>query len=84
MNIENRTIDAIKSILQEFGIPEAAITLDARLREDLELDSTEAVDLSLELYKRFGVKMKIETQEKLTVADLCQLVAQATEAARIS
>ena len=73
MSTNSDTITTIKNILSDLGIPESDVTPDARLRQDLELDSTEAVDLSLELHKRFGVKVKIDTDD-MTVQDICALV----------
>ncbi len=80
MSSNTDTITTIKTILSDLGIPESDITADARLRQDLELDSTEAVDLSLELHKRFGIKVKIDTGEDMTVQDICTLVTSSVSA----
>jgi acyl carrier protein len=81
MNMNNdATMRVIQEALLEFGVPETVLTADSRLREDLELDSTETVDLSLELHKRLGVQVKIDTVEDITLRDLCQLVASAADA----
>ena len=80
MSTNGDTISTIKMILAELGVSESDVTADTRLRQDLELDSTEAVDLSLELHKRFGVKVKINTDEDMTVQDICALVTSGASA----
>lgn len=80
MSTNNDTMSTIKMILSDLGIPESDVTADARLRKDLELDSTETVDLSLELLKRFGVKVRIDTSEDMTVRDICELVTSGASA----
>jgi acyl carrier protein len=59
------------------GISEEDIRDDTRLRSDLELDSTETVEISLEFKKRFGVDVKLESAQDLTIQQVCELVEQA-------
>ena len=61
----------LKAILIDLGIDERALTEDAHLRKDLELDSTETVEISLELKRRLGVEMKLESRQDPTLAELC-------------
>jgi acyl carrier protein len=49
----------LRTDLEEmFEIPQASITLDARLNEDLDLDSIDAVDLIVKLGELTGRKIK--------------------------
>lgn len=59
--------DAVVEILVELGIEPERIADDARLQDDLELDSTEKVQIELELKRRFGINVKLESGEDLTV-----------------
>jgi len=71
------SIEVIKEILVDLGIEEEKIYASAYLRKDLELDSTETVEIALELKRRFGVEVKLESRQDLTVAQMCALVDQA-------
>ncbi|WP_210404404.1 acyl carrier protein [Chroococcidiopsis sp. TS-821] len=71
------TMDALKDILVDLGIPEHEITETALLRKDLQLDSTETVDISLGLKRRFGVNVKLESRKDMTLKDVCEMVEQA-------
>ncbi len=76
MNKED-ILSALKEILAEnFEIEPAAVTLDAHLYEDLDLDSIDAVDLVVALQQLTGKKIKPEEFKAVrTVAD----VVSATE-----
>lgn len=73
-------MDTLKDILVDLGIPEEAITEDALLRKDLQLDSTETVEISLGLKRRLGVNVKIESRKDTTLSNVCELVNQAMAA----
>jgi acyl carrier protein len=60
------------------GVPEDAITETALLRKDLELDSTETVEIALELKRRLDVSIRFEAREDMTLAELCALISQQT------
>jgi acyl carrier protein len=68
--------DAILDALVELGIS-AQIANETRLQSDLELDSTETVQLSLEMKRRFNVDIKLDTGQDLSVREVCELVEQA-------
>ncbi|MDQ2810882.1 MAG: phosphopantetheine-binding protein [Actinomycetota bacterium] len=68
---------AITKIFCELGIEPAAITETATLGDELELDSTDAVEVSLGLKRRFGVEVKVQVKGDLTVADLHDAVLTA-------
>lgn len=68
--------DTLTEILVGLGFPESDINADARLRGDLELDSTETVEVSLELKRRLGVDVKLESDQDLTFREVCEKVAE--------
>lgn len=73
-------MDTLKDILVEMGIPEESITEGALLRKDLQLDSTETVEISLGLKRRLGVNVKIESRQDTTLGQVCEMVNQAMAA----
>ena len=81
---EYSTVDDVLAVvlaaLAELGIEAAAVTTDARLRADLELDSTELVQLSLELTRHVGVAVRLSAKDDLTVAQVCRLALEAAAA----
>jgi acyl carrier protein len=68
----------VKQILtNRLGIPAGDITLDAKLIEDLGMDSLDAVELAIATERQFGIGMSDEQISKLqTVADIIALVQQ--------
>lgn len=63
------------SLVDQFEVPPDAIHHDARLYEDLDIDSLDAVDLVLELQETTGVKVKPEDfRSARTVADVIDAV----------
>ena len=68
------TIDALASILEELGIPADRIKPSSFLYKDLQLDSTEVVEVSLALKRQFDVRVKLETRQDKTLAELCTLI----------
>jgi acyl carrier protein len=77
LEIENK----IRHILtDQLGIGEERIRGDARLIEDLGLDSLDAVELAMKAEKSFNVEMSDEEMEGLkTVKDVVELVRQIIE-----
>ena len=73
-------MDTLKDILVELGIPEESITEGALLRKDLQLDSTETVEISLGLKRRLGVNVKIESRQDTTLGQVSEMVNQAMAA----
>jgi len=74
------TFEMMKKILLDLGIDEERIHADAYLYKDLELDSTETVQIALDLKRLCGVTVKFESRQDLTVANVCALVDQAKDA----
>ena len=64
-------------LVKLFEVDPAAITPEARLYEDLELDSIDAVDMIVQLQKKTGKKIKPEEFKAVrTVQDVVDAVAQ--------
>lgn len=76
-----KTMDTLKAILTELGIPQELVHQDALLREDLQLDSTETVELAIALKRQLGVSVKLESRQDITLAQLCHKVEVAMSAA---
>ena len=54
-------LDQIKEILKDtMDIDESKITLDAKLEEDLELDSLDSVELIMSAEEEFGIEIPDE------------------------
>lgn len=74
------TVKAMKyleDILNDLGIPEELIQPNALLHRDLQLDSTEIVEISLALKRRLGIKLKLETRDDKSLAEVCTLIRSA-------
>lgn len=64
-----------KNLVEIFEIDEAQITPDAKLMDDLELDSIDAVDMMVQIQEETGQKVTPEEFETIvTVDDLVTLV----------
>ncbi|MDD1614714.1 MAG: acyl carrier protein [Methylococcaceae bacterium] len=76
MNNREEILIAIKTILVEmFEIDEGAITLEARLYEDLDFDSIDAVDMIVRLKEMTGKSVKPENfKTARTIADVVEAV----------
>lgn len=67
---------ALAEILSELGVEQEAIDDSAVLGADLELDSTDAVEIGLELKRRFNVSVKVQVKGSETLGDLTKLVVE--------
>lgn len=76
MNNREEILTAIKEIMVEtFEIDEQAITLDARLYEDLDFDSIDAVDMIVKLREMTGKTIKPEDfKTARTISDVVEAV----------
>ena len=62
-------------LIREFECEEAAVTPQARFREDLDFDSIDAVDLIVRLQKRTGVKVTTEDFASIqTLGDVAEVI----------
>ena len=66
-------IDAIKDIIHTIAPDEDLSNLapDVRLREQIELDSMDFLDIVMELRKRYGVQVPEEDYKELATLDGC-------------
>ncbi len=68
------TFDRVKGIIvEQLGVEEAKVIMDARFREDLEADSLDLVELIMAFEEEFGGSISDEDAQKITT------VAQAVE-----
>ena len=68
------TFDRVKGIIvEQLGVDESKVTMDARFREDLEADSLDLVELIMAFEEEFGGSISDEDAQKITN------VAQAVE-----
>lgn len=76
MNNREEILAAIKEIMVDmFEIDEQAITLKARLYEDLDFDSIDAVDMIVKLKEMTGKTVKPEDfKTARTIADVVEAV----------
>ena len=76
--VENLSPEIVRqrldAALAELGLGADQVESGSKLREDLELDSTEIVQISLELTRHLGVKVKLEDAADLTISEVCDLV----------
>lgn len=69
--------EKIKNVLvNAIHVDPALVTPEAKIREDLDIDSLSAVELALELETEFDVRIEDEELTKLvTVQDIVEIVA---------
>ena len=70
--------DQINAILiEEFELPEESLTPDADLRDDLGLDSLDAIDLARKLEEQKGIQIDTQALVELnTLGDVYALVTK--------
>jgi acyl carrier protein len=77
MNREEIYAQIRATLLESFEIPEERATLEARLMDDLGLDSIDAIDMAVQLQKITNVRLEEHELRALrTVGDTVELVAQ--------
>lgn len=82
MQTDDEVLERIRSTLVElFEIEPERVTLDARLNEDLEIDSIDAVDLLDRLRRQTGRKISADNFRSVrTVGDLVNAVRAVLQA----
>lgn len=77
MNREEIYAQVRATLLESFEIPEERATLEARLMDDLGLDSIDAIDMAVQLQKITNVRLEEDELRSLrTVGDTVELVVQ--------
>jgi acyl carrier protein len=66
----SQAMDKLKTILIDLGIPRESLHDDALLHQDLQLDSTEIVEIVLRLKQDLGVRVKLGGRQDLTLAQV--------------
>ena len=85
MKTKDEVLKAICEVLAtEFECDRAKLTAEARLFEDLDLDSIDAVDLVVRLQQQTGLRVKAEDFKSIrTLGDVADVIAKlAAEQAR--
>jgi acyl carrier protein len=72
------TFERIKKIVvEQLGVEEEQVTMEANFREDLEADSLDLVELIMAFEEEFGGNIGDEQAQKiLTVADAVKFVSE--------
>ena len=69
-----KVMNTLKAILTDLGFAEDSLHADTYLRENLQLDSVETVELALRLKRELGVNLKLQVRNDMTLAQLCNLI----------
>lgn len=72
-----KAIDKLKKILVDLGIPQESLRDDALLHRDLQLDSTEIVEIVLGLKQDLGIRVKLSGRQDLTLAQVSDRIEAA-------
>jgi len=80
---QKEIIERINALMvEDFEVDEAAITPEASLKETLELDSLDYIDLVVAIEQNFGFKVKPEDfQQMHTIQDFYDYVANRLQVA---
>ncbi len=80
MNADDVIARIDRILVEEFELDPEAVHPEASLREDLELDSLDGVDLVVALEKAFGIKVDDQAVQKMkTVGDIHAYVRELFE-----
>lgn len=73
--------DRIRKTLAELDIETDNLTDETSLRDDLDIDSTEQVELVVRLEKEFGLSLGPEAEGIETFGELCSYIADQKKSA---
>ena len=81
MVTEEKVFEKVKSILvDEFEVDANAISMEANLFTELNLDSLDAIDLIVTLDKELGIETKTEEMKNLqTIRDVCDFILTSSD-----
>lgn len=80
MSTDIETHRQVADVLGQLGFKDTELTKDARLAEDLDIDSTELVEIVVALEKQFGVEIDTDAEETFVIfGDLVGCVARLRE-----
>jgi acyl carrier protein len=74
----DRIAGALTMSLLGLGIEPELIGPDVHLRDDLELDSAEMVQVALDLTRSLGVRVNLQPRLDLTFREVCEAVERLT------
>jgi acyl carrier protein len=78
--MSTKAMTTLSSILIDLGIPQHSINDQARLRTDLQVDSTEIVEIVLELKRHLQINIKLESRKDMSLSDICMMIDRAMAA----
>ena len=72
----SKAMNKLKGILVDLGIPKELLHDDTLLHQDLQLDSTEIVEIVLGLKQNLGISLKLGGRQDLTLAEVCDRIEE--------
>ena len=69
-----KVMNTLKAILTDLGFAEDSLHENTYLRENLQLDSVETVELALRLKRELGISFKLQARNDMTLSQLCHLI----------
>ena len=64
-------------IIDELGIDESKVTMDARFKEDLGADSLDAVEIIMQVEEEFGVEITEDVNQNMTdIGDIVKYIEE--------
>ena len=79
MNVEDIKQIVDRMLIEEFEIEPEEIHPEAHLRDDLDLDSLDAVDMIVYFEKKYGIKIEPESAQKIrTIGHIYEFIQEMT------